>query len=74
MKLEIARSLFLAAALAVASLAAAAWQEPGPEVLTRNGLGYCPLPPQPRAAVEIRPDRDLLLLLFGLSQGMGARG
>ncbi|WP_439887630.1 hypothetical protein ACSX1C_20475 [Pseudomonas sp. MBLB4123] len=74
MKLEIARSLFLAASLGVASLAVAAWQEPGPEVITRNGLGYCPLPPQPRPTAEVSPDRDLLLFIFGLSQGMGLRG
>ena len=72
MKLEIARGLFLVAALGVASLAAAAWQEPGPEVLSARD-GHCPLPPKARAQVQVRPDQDLLLFLFGLSQGVGPR-
>jgi hypothetical protein len=74
MKLEIARGLFLVAALGVASIAAAAWQEPGPEVLTRNGLGYCPLPPKARVVAPARPDHDLLLFLFSMSQGLAPRG
>ncbi|NQD91593.1 hypothetical protein HP532_02870 [Pseudomonas sp. CrR25] len=74
MKLEIARGLFLLAALGVASIAAAAWQEAGPEVLTKNARGYCPLPPQARNAEQLRPDQDLLLLLFGLRQGLGPQG
>ncbi|MGH8352082.1 MAG: hypothetical protein ACRERY_00905, partial [Pseudomonas sp.] len=66
MKLEIARGLFLVGALGVASLAAAAWHEPSPAVISaQNGLGYCPLPPNARAAVQLQPDRDLLWLLFG---------
>ena len=45
MKLEIARGLFLAGALSVASLAAAAWHEPGtqvisPDTATLTQLGY----------------------------------
>jgi hypothetical protein len=74
MKLEIARSLFLVAAFGVASLAVAAWQEPGVGVLTHNGLGYCPLPPQAQLAPQLRPDQDLLLFMFGLSQGMRPQG
>ncbi|MCY1543654.1 hypothetical protein D9M68_794800 [compost metagenome] len=74
MKLEIARGLFLVAALGVASVAAAAWQEPSPEVLTKNGLGYCPLPPKARMAESVRPDHDLLLFMFSLSQGMRSQG
>jgi hypothetical protein len=74
MKLEIARGLFLAAALGVASIAAAAWQEPVPEVLTRNSLGYCPLPPKARVVAPARPDHDLLLFLFSMSQGLAPRG
>lgn len=71
MKLDLARGLFLVGSLAVASLATAAWQEPEPEVLnTRNGLNYCPLPPNARAHVQIQPDQKLLLLVFGLSQGL----
>jgi len=75
MKLEIARGLFLVGALGVASLAAAAWHEPAPAVLSaQNGLGYCPLPPNARAKVQLRPDQDLLLLMFGLSQGLRSQG
>ena len=75
MKLEIARGLFLASALSVASLAAAAWQEAGPQVITMNEqLDYCPLPPQERTADAVRPDQDLLLLMFSLSQGAGVQG
>ena len=39
MKLEIARGLFLVTALSVASLAAAAWQEASPQVITLNERG-----------------------------------
>ena len=74
MKLEIARGFFLLAALGVASIAAAAWQESGPEVLTQNDRSYCPLPPKARVVEQLRPDQDLLLFLFGLSQGMGPQG
>ena len=45
MKLEIARGLFLLVALAVASVAFAAWEEPLPQVLSSIYLGaQCPLP------------------------------
>lgn len=75
MKLEIARGLFLVTALSVASLAAAAWQEASPQVITLNEqLGYCPLPPQARTTEALRPDQDLLLLMFSMSQGTGAQG
>ncbi|MBU1330981.1 MAG: hypothetical protein KJ610_03400 [Gammaproteobacteria bacterium] len=71
MKLEIARGLFLAGALTVASLAAAAWQEPGPQVITLSERGYCPLPLQARATELVQPDQSLLLFMFSLSQGAG---
>ncbi len=74
MKLEIARGLFLVGALGVATLAAAAWHEPGPEVLGGKGLAYCPLPAKVGMAEQLRPDGDLLLFMFGLSQGMGPQG
>ncbi|MFP6848333.1 MAG: hypothetical protein VCA57_06480 [Pseudomonas sp.] len=75
MKLEIARGLFLVAALSVASLAVAAWQEASPQVITHNEqLGYCPLPPQIRASQAVRPDQDLLLFMFGLSLGVRSQG
>ncbi|SDH81493.1 hypothetical protein SAMN05216603_11468 [Pseudomonas benzenivorans] len=73
MKLEIARGLFLVAALGVASLAAAAWHEPGPAVLNQaEPAMHCPLPRKaPLNLQQAAPDRDLLLFMFGLSQGMG---
>lgn len=74
MKLEITRALFLVGALGVASIAAAAWHEPSPSVVSVNGLGYCPLPPNVRHKAEAVPDRQLLLLMFGLSRGMGPQG
>ncbi|CAE6899612.1 MULTISPECIES: hypothetical protein [Pseudomonas] len=70
MKLEIARGVFLVGALAVASAAFAAWQEPQAEVLTQNTLGYCPAPPHVRQAASAVPDKDLLLFMFGMSQAM----
>ncbi|MHC2147379.1 hypothetical protein [Pseudomonas sp. 210_17 TE3656] len=75
MKLEIARGLFLVAALAAATAAVAAWEEPGPEVLSHAANGaQCPLPRLIKPQVEAKPDHDLLLLLFGLSQGGRAPG
>jgi hypothetical protein len=74
MKLEIARGLFLVTALSVASLAAAAWQEASPQVITLNERGYCPLPPQPRVVEAFKPDEDLLLFMFSLSQGVRSSG
>ncbi|WP_394296607.1 hypothetical protein [Metapseudomonas resinovorans] len=35
-----------------------------------NGLGYCPLPPNARLKAQIQPDQNLLLVMFGLSQGL----
>ncbi|MDH1262185.1 MULTISPECIES: hypothetical protein [unclassified Pseudomonas] len=74
MKLEIARGLFLVTALGVASIAAAAWHEPQPGVLTHEDRSYCPMPPVAKVSEQMRPDQDLLLLMFGLSQGMGPQG
>ena len=71
MKFEIARGFFLVGALGVCSFAALAWSEPEPLVL--NGLSsqeYCRLPGNARVEQQARPDQDLLLLMFGLSQGM----
>lgn len=70
MKLEIARGLFLVGALSVASLAAAAWQEATPLVINENLAGYCLVPPQEHSANAVSPDQDLLLFMFGLSQGL----
>ncbi|MHB2249527.1 hypothetical protein [Pseudomonas fitomaticsae] len=71
MKLEIARGLFLVGALAVASLAVAAWEQPRMQVIGATGAGaHCPMPRVAKAAVATQPDHDLLLFMFGLSQGM----
>jgi hypothetical protein len=71
MKLEIARGLFLVGALAVASLAVAAWEQPRTEVLSAaHSDAHCPLPRVAKASVATKPDHDFLLFMFGLSQGM----
>jgi hypothetical protein len=70
MKLEVARGLFLIGALAVASLAVAAWEQPRTQVLSSENGDYCPLPRVAKTSVAAQPDHDLLLFMFGLSQGM----
>ena len=71
MKLEIARGLFLMGALAVASLAVAAWEQPRTQVLsTERGAAHCPLPRVVKTAGDVQPDNDLLLFIFGMAQGM----
>jgi hypothetical protein len=71
MRLEIARGLFLAGALAVVSLAVVAWEQPRTEVLgSVHGDPHCPLPRVAKASVATGPDQDFLLFMFGLSQGM----
>ncbi|KJH78328.1 MULTISPECIES: hypothetical protein [Pseudomonas] len=71
MKLEIARGLFLIGALAVASIAVAAWEQPRSQVLSSvGGDAHCPMPRVAKANVASQPDHDLLLFMFGLSQGM----
>ena len=71
MKLEIARGLFLLGALGIASLALAAWEQPRTEVLSaaHNG-GQCPVPRIAKTTGVTQPDHQLLLLMFGMSQGM----
>lgn len=72
MKLAIARGCFLVAALGVASYAAAAWQEPTTQVMVAApGEGQCQRPALGDRGQQLRPDQDLLLFLFGLSQSMG---
>lgn len=68
MKLEIARGLFFLGALAIATAAAAAWDEPGPGIL--SDTAHCPMPHVVKDRVVATPDHDLLLLLFGLRQGL----
>ncbi|MFJ2536828.1 MULTISPECIES: hypothetical protein [unclassified Pseudomonas] len=71
MKLEIARGLFLAGALAVASLAVAAWEQPRMQVIGASlADAHCVVPRAAKASVATEPDHDLLLFMFGLSQGM----
>ena len=71
MKLEIARGLFLVGALAVASMAVAVWEQPRSQILSASTVGvHCPVPRIAKASEAIRPDSDLLLFMFGLSQGM----
>ncbi|WP_248731616.1 hypothetical protein [Pseudomonas sp. MWU13-2517] len=71
MKLEIARGLFLVGALGIAALALAAWEQPRIQVLSAvAGNGQCLLPRVAKASVKARPDNDLLLFMFGMSQGM----
>ena len=76
MKLEIARGVFLIGALGVASLCAAAWSEPDAKIVARSALSdHCPVPRiAPGFVSESRPDHDLLLYMFGLSQGLVSRG
>lgn len=68
MTLAIARLVFLAGALGIASLAVAAWSEPGTQVLSVSDRDYCPLPPSARQIeAQVRPDHDLLLFIYSLS-------
>jgi formate dehydrogenase assembly factor FdhD len=75
MKLEIARGLFLVGSLGVASLCAAAWSEPDAKVVVRSDFSsHCAVPRVAGASVsEARPDQDLLLLMYGLSQSLVGR-
>ncbi len=73
MKLEMARGLFFIGALAITSVAMAAWVEPGTRILSaEHGEGHCPLPRVARLTSEVTPSNDLLLLMFGLAQGTGS--
>lgn len=73
MKLAIFRGLFVCAALGVASLAAAAWQEPGVGVYSVSaGEGQCLFRSLPTAQQQA-PEQDLLLFMFSLSQGLDSR-
>lgn len=76
MKLEIARGFFLVSALGVASLCAAAWSEPDARVVARSdSSNHCAVPRVARVLdVDMRPDHDLLLFMYGLSQSLVSRG
>ncbi|MFJ9989099.1 hypothetical protein ACIQSO_00030 [Pseudomonas putida] len=72
MKLEIARALFLVAALGVTSVAVAAWEVPRPTVFSKSdAAGQCATPRVTRPEqAQAQPDHDLLLFLFGMRQGL----
>ena len=73
MKLEIARSLFFVAALGVTAVAVAAWQQPGPRILAAHACstGACPSTPvRKQVQLDIKPDANLLLLMFGLKTAL----
>ncbi|MBF8723632.1 MULTISPECIES: hypothetical protein [Pseudomonas] len=71
MKLEIARALFLLAALAVTTAAVAAWEEPRSAVFSKSeDGGLCAIPRQVKQQTAVQPDNDLLLFLFGMRQGL----
>jgi len=74
MKLEIARGLFLVGALSVTALAAAAWQEPAPQVIDLVNCAdqACPVVSARHGTTQpLEADGDnLLLLVFGLSHAM----
>lgn len=72
MNLQIARSLFLLASLALTTVAVAAWNEPPPGVLrAEDGQGICPFPKAQKASTDqVQPDHNALLLMFGLTQGL----
>ncbi|BBR52524.1 MULTISPECIES: hypothetical protein [Pseudomonas] len=71
MKLEIARALFLVAALAVTTAAVAAWEEPRPAVFSKAEIGgLCAVPREVKQQNTAQPDHDLLLFLFGMRQGL----
>ena len=71
MKLEIARGIFLVAALGVSALAAASWYEPDHGVVSSHGRSYCLNPELKRSISAQAPDSEnVFLLVMSLSQGM----
>ncbi|KTC06516.1 hypothetical protein ACTACH_08850 [Pseudomonas syringae] len=74
MKLEMARGLFIFGALAVATVAVAALEQPPTRILTtQHGEGHCPLPRVAKNLVNVQPDHDLLLFMYSLAQGTGIK-
>ncbi|MBF7730370.1 hypothetical protein [Pseudomonas sp. N040] len=73
MKLETTGAFAGLLAIAVCASAAMLWSEPGLTVLSaENGRGYCPVPATQVRVVDLQAGPDLLLLMYGLSQGRGA--
>ena len=58
-------------ALGVAALALAAWEQPRTQVLSASqGGAHCLVPRVAKASTAAKPDHELLLFMFGMSQGM----
>lgn len=75
MKLEITGTFMLLAALGIGVGAAMVWSEPALSVISaENGRDYCPTPPTSTRFDNLQASPDLLLLMFGLSQGRGEQG
>ncbi|WPO99151.1 hypothetical protein SFA35_21475 [Pseudomonas sp. HR96] len=74
MKLEIARSVFLLAALGVATAAAAAWDEPHARIVSADGGQGSAAPRMAKANPTAKPDRDVLLFMYSLVQGSRTKG
>jgi hypothetical protein len=73
MTLKIARGVFLLAALAIGALAMHTWSEPRPQILSGlSALNDCPVPSNARDKMQaqVQPDKDLLLVMFSLSQAL----
>jgi hypothetical protein len=71
MKLEIARGVFLLAALGVATAAAAAWDQPRAGIIRADhGQGSCLIPRVLKSQVSAKPDKDFLLFMFSMGQGV----
>lgn len=69
MKLEITRGFFLVGALGVAALALTVWEQPGPRILTSEaGMGHCPIPRIAKVEQLTKPNHDLLLFMYGMTQ------
>ncbi|WP_213875159.1 hypothetical protein [Pseudomonas sp. dw_358] len=62
MKLEVARGVFLVAALGVATAAAAAWGEPGSQVVS---AGAC-VPRVAKMQTSAQPGQPFLMLMYSL--------
>jgi len=61
----------LVGALGVADLELAAWEQPRTQVLSASQAGaQCLLPRVAKASTAAKPDHELLLFMFGMSQGM----
>ena len=77
MKLDIARSTFLAAALSIFAVAAFAWYEPSPGIIHASKCpsdqADCPSSSTHRTSSNNqKADANLLLLVFGLKQAFKA--